>query len=465
MSTSTSLELKIDRTVQCLKRNKKDILNRVPRIPEIPECFFLKDLVAAYEKYSWDKVESLFFFMNYSKMENSPFKFIPSLGGQPLCEYSILHEKCFAVPLWKIKKVMERIISRAPKTQFSICSSSNSNSPSSADAILKLADPPTAKYDDFSSSDDFLEPSPAFISPLAPFPTPAPKKKEDFKASIIEAFSMRPILPLETFQAAYCFSNGKAIDYKTAPCSIKNHSHVSLSKYLRCFPDILGFIQLSKLYLICKTPHIVDISRKRLASYRRPLDDQLAAYCVEALSVNLFATRVSIFLTDFLELFRIIYGTPFSSIWGEISPQVLLGNLRSPNVLLSVRDGAYTLVLCPTGNTAFVEWGSIELHKKIEAIERSFLEAPNTGTSPLICGIKSIDVFHSCGVSPAILKKMEGLLAISDLNIPRRIQEKSGVSKSRDGILKWYVDPSVNFDDRRPFFSSEERSINLPNDI
>lgn len=453
---SASLQHKIDEIALFLKTHKKEILKRVPRIPEIPECFFLKDLFVTYKKICGFQFESSFLFMHYNKMENSPFKFIPYIGGLVLCEYSILHEKSFSIPLWKIKKVMEGIMSRTSESHFSLCSDSSSSSPIPSDAILKLAAPSKGNYDDISSSDDLMQPPSMFISPLSPFPSAAvPQKKEDFKANMLDAFSMRPVLPLENFQTAYCFSNGKAIDYKTATCSIKNHTHTSLSKYLRCFPDILKFTQLSKLYLICQSPNVVDAARRRLAAYSRSLDDQLAAYCVEALSVNLFSTRVSIFLADFLELFRTIYGIPFCSVWGGVSPQVLLGNLRSPNLSLTIRDGAYTLVLCPTGNKAFIEWGLIELHKKIEAIERSFYDAPVACSSPMLCGIKGVDVLNYCGANTADLKKMERLIEIADLNIPRRIQEKVGSCESRNGILKWYVDPGVNFDDRRAFFSNE----------
>lgn len=306
--------------------------------------------------------------------------------------------------------------------------------------------------EDTSESVEFVNKfkSPFEVQNRAACSTPA-----DIRNRIDEAYSKRPVIPIDSFHAVFCEVHGKAINIDTAPCPVPKHKHPTLSKYLRCYEDIVELRLVHKMYAINKTEGMKNICQRRLSSYSLKPINPLFKASLEALCVNIFSTKVTLFFGDFIELFKIVYWNSFESIFKCGSPQEYLCNLRSPNIILVKKNNLYTITLCPTHHSSFVEWLDPLFHRKIEEIEHDIVESGKAKAIFSPCAVSSLGFFERQGLSKECMHKVSDVLSIADLNVPRKVQKRSNFNISGVGFgdLWKYMCENVNFDDKRTYFA------------
>jgi len=280
---------------------------------------------------------------------------------------------------------------------------------------------------------------------------------KSLKTRIQEAFSLCPIIPLDSFSHAYCNAHGIMFDYKTAPCHIPKHPHPSLSKFLRCYSSILDFKEYKKLYVILKTKEMEAINKKRLSSYVVKASNTLFKCAVEALCANLFAFKSTVSFEDFLNLFLFVYKISFSDAMAlfyqdqdsirRITPMEFLSSLKSPNMIVVKKNDCYNLTITPLHSSEYKDWESTAVHRKIREIEGSLLLSEES-IKPTVLPVPN--PLSSC-FSKSINRN---LMKIADLNVPKLLQKNylCSLEDLEFGDLWLYYKESINFDGKRPFF-------------
>lgn len=325
----------------------------------------------------------------------------------------------------------------------------SSNSPVSRAAVEGLMDaaasdsisstdpcarPPSARraYDESDSWDAGLE-SPTSLTPST------------LRSRIVASFSSRSVMPMDSFSTAYCTANGIMLDYRASPCPTPGHPHTSLSRFLRCYSDVLEFLELRRLYIILRTQECQDLSRRRLASHIVERADPAFKCTMEALCVNLLSTKACLPFGDFLELFEHIYKTTLQTLIVPAHPQDFLCGLRSPNIVLAKRNGVYTITLTPTHSREYREWGNALDHKKVRELENQLVQ----GILEVSDGEREHILFRGCGDG------IRKLLAAADLNVPKLLQKRQPyIDRMEYGEAWKYLRQGVNFDGRRPYFTA-----------
>ncbi|ELA40889.1 uncharacterized protein VICG_02069 [Vittaforma corneae ATCC 50505] len=377
--------------------------------------------------------------------------------------------------LFKSRFVTEKDDSKSKKRIRIGDSPSNSGNPAIPDEHIRNSEAKKSvnsiKKDDENSHVDqcnskrrgfYEEVSSESVELVSKFNSPFEVKKKvggftssDVRNRINEAYSKRPIIPIDSFHTAFCEVHGKAINIDTAPCPIPKHRHPTLSKYLRCYEDVVELKLINKMYAINKTEEVKSICQRRFSSYFLKFDDPLFKVSLEALCVNMFSTKVTLSFGDFIELFKTVYSNSFQHVFKSDSPQEYLCNLKSPNIILVKKNDLCTITLCPTHHSSFVEWESPAFHRRIEEIESSIAGCRKTEKVSRLCAVSSFDFFKNHGFSKECMHKVLDILSIADLNIPRKVQKRSTFSalEIEFNDLWRFVQENINFDDKRTYFA------------
>lgn len=278
---------------------------------------------------------------------------------------------------------------------------------------------------------------------------------EKIKSDISRAFLTSAAISTDTFNAAYCKVNGTMFNYKVARCGMHHKSHPSLSNFLRCCSSVVEIRDLKKQYIINKD---LTIPKKRFDYFSKiTKGHSLFKLAIESLCCNLFPTKCTIFLDDFLNLFEFIYNMSFSNYLRLITNSEFdnkkiidyINNLRIPNFIISQKNYIYSLIITPSMSEDYREWESELLHKKMREIENGFV-------SKIV--VKDADVNK---ITANIFKPSSehlDMLKMADLNVPKCVLKEVTNKYFNDENVKFndfwiYIKENVNFDGKRVFFN------------
>lgn len=415
----------LDMVVATLSQRREEILEKAPRIShrglEHP-LYYIKDLQRGYESVTGLPVSLDTLILAAQDRR--------CLLEMHTCESNRAYSIVYSLTSPVSKAIVEKLMMRTEESD---------SGPRDGFASTRL---PNAKrlYDESSDSYE------SGLSTCTQIVTPS-----TLRSRIIASFCSRPVLPVDSFSTAYCIANDVMFDYRTSPCPIPSHAHSSLSKFLRCYSDILEFLELKKLYAILKTKEALELNRRRFASHFVEKADPMFRCSMEVLCVNMFSTRTCLPLTDFLELFGHVYKNPLPPLVAPAQPQDFLCSLKSPNVTLMKRNGACTITLTPTHSPEYREWSTALHHKKIRDAEGLLSQGGSSTLSLPHSVVRGEDVLlHNAGDS-----NVRSLMAIADLNVPKLLQKRTAyIAEGLECGSTWrYLKQGINFDGRRPYFT------------
>lgn len=483
-----SLDYRFLKEVSLNLANKRtEILRVVPKIKGNPDCFLLKDLAVVYKEFFNKKFDIQLFTKNFKEIQKIfPFAVVPFNDD----DYFVLYAKESNINIKEIKekqkelsnkkyilvddsdsemieqKINDRIYGSENK-ELSIdkniskayddissdneCINNKTNKNKAYDDISsdsECINNKTNKTDNKNTGKAYDDISTESVEIVTKFKTPfkeAKKKDNKLTASLMKdkinaAFSNKPVIPIDCFHTAFCEVHGKGINLESAPCHLPKHVHPTISKYLRCFSDLVDLKMLNKLYVINISNEMLKYTERRFLSYSNDLNK----LNIEALCVNLFSTKITLFFSDFLEIFKTIYKNPIETIIKNNNPQEYLCNLRSPNIIIVKKNNNYSMTICPIFHSSYVEWEDPEKHRKIYEIENRISE--NKKSEVVVSSLCNISSYQ-------ILNKEKDLLNIADLNIPRKIQIQCNLKEPVEFNDLWmYLQVNVNFNGQRGFF-------------
>lgn len=310
-------------------------------------------------------------------------------------------------------------------------------------------------YDHLDSSDEGdLVASKRFRSSLEPGEDPGKDAFGSLKRRMVQAFGSGCVVPVACFGAAMCENSGGMFNFRTAACNIRRHTHSSLSKFLGCCGEILDVKTLRTAYVFLTTAEANDLKQKRMSSFLVPRADPMFPYYIEALAVGIFPIRTTVSLSDFQDIFELVYGKNFERLVGACASS-FIPKINSPNLQVSRNNDVLSVTVSPMHTACYREFVSSEIHEKIYRIEDRILNGadPGEGLADFTLNVASGEVFGDCGTAK--------LMGIADMNIPKLVQEVSADTVP-DGVLYtplWrFLRHSVNFDDKTAFFLGGART-------
>lgn len=464
-------------TIGKLFSKKEEILQITKKSSPIADsgCFTLEDLLAAYYRIFKTPLDPAFFLGHFKEaLGQLPFFVIPHESGtlSDNVRFTVLIDKKAGISRKKGLEIQHKLVEGT--TKYTLCEEDSSmdsevcddrrsggliekedtvagedmaagenrlKTDQVASLIKKPHETHTGRfYDDISS--DSTQLISRFTSPFTP--KKVPSRPVSIRTKLGEIFGQSLVIPVDMFQTVYCEVHGQAINWRTVPCQIPKHAHPTLSKFLRCFDDIFELRQLRRLYVVSRSEEIARVMRQRLAEYSRYRGGPMSLVCLEALCANIFVTRVTTALSDFLSLFEGAYGISLVNYLSGVAPQEALCALRSPNIVVVNKNNEFTVTLCPTHHSTFIEWMDSSAHRLVAEIEKVVLGTVPSGPSEGL----GCEFF----AKKKTLDGLDALLKISDLNIPRQLQIRTRyppVAGLKPSGLWRYLQENVNFDDLR----------------
>lgn len=309
-------------------------------------------------------------------------------------------------------------------------------------------------YDELESSDEMLAPSKKFKSPFATTQSkPSENAFDVLKKKIVEMFEDGYVVPVASVNAAVCQRHGMMFNYKTAECGIPKHKHKNLSRYLQCCRDIVELKTFKQAYVFLNTPTGNELIQRRITAYMVPRSDPSFMVFMEALCTSLFPIRLTVPLSDLVEIFNAVYKSDLVKHAEKRTPQAFFDDLKSPNVLVLNNNGEYSVVVTPLHSTSYKEWCGSLVHEKVFAKESKILRSgeQKAPEATVRVNVASGNVFPEA----RCLESIEQLLKIADMNIPKYVQEITNAAVPEEilyGPLWQFLRHNINFDDKPAFF-------------
>lgn len=464
---------KVFKVLDTIRKHHMATLPRIQFAGKTHDFVFLKDLASAYRRISGQDLDQDWFLKVCLTREN-PFTVCHILKPQAARGYTVLFDRdqpkenfavAKAITLGVLADLKEnrpiraqsvggyRLVDEgmdepvpqresgrakaAVRTPFDSSEDSGGDSGTGPAPKTVPATAATTRYEFSDSSDDL---SCTFKSPFEKTPV---QPKSDIRASIALAFNDYPALSMETFQTAYCLRNGAMFDYRTESCPIPRHPHGNLSKFLRCFDDLLELWQGRKLFLLCRTQHSKGLAARRFRAFFKKRDDPLFRVGCETLLTTILGCPTTLVLEDFVDLFKAVYGSPMTVLGGS-SPAEFISALQSPNLVLVKKGSLYNLTVLPLRSSEFVESFGREAHRHVQEAEEALLQ----GTPKLSREGEAGCMFFTAE-EPAVAE----LLCLAERNVPRLVQAKLSEDRPlpRDG--RWiFLQASLRLGEGRAFF-------------
>lgn len=251
----------------------------------------------------------------------------------------------------------------------------------------------------------------------------------DLKEKIRLSFGEGVVTPVMQLNLLYCEKHTTMFNYRKGPCRKgKYHGHKTLTNFITCCDDSFALLNYKLSYVKRRDKGAAELIQKRIDMHYKNVEKgtQESLIHMEILILNIFASRTTVVLEDLKKIFYDVYKIELSQFCKKHSILRTLQLLNSPNMITSVTQKAINIVCVPTFRSEFSHYKNFKKeYKKALDVEDNIMR-PKIETLNKINLMDQADEKNFKSNSNKLFKnkKLQNLLYLSDINVPRPIQKK-----------------------------------------
>ncbi|ELQ74433.1 hypothetical protein THOM_2667 [Trachipleistophora hominis] len=252
----------------------------------------------------------------------------------------------------------------------------------------------------------------------------------ELKDKIRECFGDGIVVPVMSLNMLYCERHTTMFDYKKGPCRKgKYHGHKTLTNFLTCCDDSFALLNYKTLFVMRRDKAATELTRKRLEMHYKNVkkNDELGLLHLEIMIINMFAMKTSVPIDDLEKVFYDVYKVEISEFCKKHSVLRTLQILNSPNMVVSISQKHNNVVCIPTFRKEFSDYKKrADEYAQVLNVEDNILRPQVVSCSPPSHQNKKKDgEYKSRGCELFKNEKLNNLLTLADINVPRSIQKRT----------------------------------------